>query len=201
MSIFAYVRCSAADQNEARQIAAMEKLQVPPENVFIDKQSGKDFNRPKYQALIERLQPGDVIYFHSLDRMGRNYLDTVEQWRVITREKGADVVILDMPLLDTRVHKDLLGTLIAELVLNLLSYTAQNEYESIKKRQAQGIAAARARGVHMGRPAKRCPENFKELASQWERGKLATKEFMRQTGLSENTLYRRLREQKIVRKK
>ena len=201
MKIYGYIRVSSVDQNEDRQILAMNSLQIPPENIVIDKQSGKDFERTGYKNLVKKLRTGDLLYVLSIDRLGRNYEEIQNQWRVLTKEKGVDIVVIDMPLLDTRLHKDLIGTFISDIVLQILSFVSQSERDNIKKRQAEGIAAARTRGVHLGRPVKKPPENFKMLAKQWERGKLRTTDFMTQTGLSETTLYRRLREHKVIRKK
>ena len=152
---YGYVRVSSQDQNEDRQLIEMERVGISKNNIYIDKQSGKDFNRPKYKKLIRRLQEGDVLYILSIDRLGRNYEEILNQWRLITKDMKVDVVVIDMPLLDTRRDKNLLGTFISDMVLQLLSFVAQNERENIKKRQAQGIAAAKARGVKFGRP-KRC---------------------------------------------
>jgi len=179
----------------------MTELNIPQRQIFVDKQSGKDFNRLAWQSLVKKLKYRDLLYIQSIDRLGRNYEDIQNWWRILTKEKGVDIVVLDMPLLDTRRNKDLLGTLIADLVLNLLSYVAHNEREIIRKRQAEGIAAAKSRGVRFGRPSKKLPENFRELAKQWECRKLTTAEFMKQTGMKETTLYRRLREYKITKKK
>jgi DNA invertase Pin-like site-specific DNA recombinase len=201
MTTYGYVRVSTADQNEDRQMIAMGELNIPPERVYMDKLSGKDMNRPAYKSLTEKLRPGDLLYIKSIDRLGRNYEDVQNQWRVLTKERGVDIAVIDMPLLDTRNGRDLMGTFIADVVLQLLAFVAQNERETIRKRQAEGIAAARARGVHMGRPVKRLPDNFPELARQWERGKLRTIDFVAQTGLTETTLYRRLREHKAGRRK
>jgi len=201
MAAYGYVRVSSADQNEDRQMIAMGELNIPSEFIFMDKQSGKDFDRPAYKELLKKLRPGDLLHIKSIDRLGRNYEEIQNQWRVLTKERGVDIAVIDMPLLDTRNGKDLLGTFLADIVLQVLSFVAQHERETIRKRQAEGIAAARARGVHMGRPAKRLPENFMELAKLWGRGKLRTVDFMAQTGMTETTLYRRLREHKIVRKK
>jgi len=194
---YAYCRVSDVCQNEDRQLDAIAELGIPKEQVFVDKQSGRDFNRPAWKALVRNLKKGDLLYVCSIDRLGRNYEDIQNWWRVLTKEKGVDIVVLDMPLLDTRKGRDLLGTLIAYLVLNLLSYVAQNERETIRKRQSEGIASAKARGVQFGRPAKKPPDNFVDLAKQWKRGKLKTKELMQITGLSETTLYRRLRELRL----
>ena len=151
---YGYVRVSTRDQNEARQLVAMKEFGISDDCVYMDKQSGKDFNRPKYQELIQRLQPNDVLVVKSIDRLGRNYEDILEQWRVITKEKQAAIVVIDMPLLDTRQGKDLTGTLIADIVLQLLSYVAETERNFIRQRQAEGIAAAKARGQRFGRPKK-----------------------------------------------
>ena len=201
MTTYGYVRVSAADQNEDRQLLAMQELNIPPERVYMDKLSGKDFNRPAYKTLSETLRLGDLLYVKSIDRLGRNYEDIQNQWRVLTKERGVDIAVIDMPLLDTRLNRDLMGTFIADLVLQILSFVAHSERDSIRKRQAEGIAAARARGVHMGRPVKRPPAHFAELAKLWERGKLPTSDFMAQVGMTETTLYRRLRELGVVRKK
>ena len=150
IKIYGYVRVSTADQNEGRQLDAIATLKIPDSQIFIDKLSGKDFNRPAYQALMKKIKAGDLLYIKSIDRLGRNYEDIQTQWRILTKDKGVDVVVLDMPLLDTRLNKDLMGTFIADLVLQILSFVAQSERETIRKRQAEGIAAARARGVRFG---------------------------------------------------
>lgn len=201
MAIYGYIRVSSTDQNENRQLDALDALKIPHRNIYIDKQSGKDFKRPSYQVLISKLRPGDLLHILSIDRLGRNYEEIQSQWRTLTKERGVDIAVIDMPLLDTRLNKDLMGTFIADLVLQILSFVAHSERDAIRKRQAEGIAAARARGVHMGRPVKRLPENFMELAHRWQRGKLTTTEFIQRTGITETTLYRRLREHQIVRRK
>ncbi|MDR2570686.1 MAG: recombinase family protein [Oscillospiraceae bacterium] len=201
MATYGYVRISDQSQNEDRQMLAMDALKVPKPQIFTDKQSGKDFDRPAYKLLTKKLRAGDLLYILSIDRLGRNYEDIQNQWRILTKEKGVDIVVIDMPLLDTRQGKDLMGTFIADLVLQILSFVAHCERDAIRKRQAEGIAAARARGVHMGRPVKRSPENFTKLAKEWQIGKLTTKELIRQTDLTESTLYRRLGEHQIKRKK
>ena len=201
MEIYGYVRVSSTDQNEDRQMISMNELNIPTEHIFIDKQSGKDFNRPAYQAVIDRLCFGDLLYIKSIDRLGRNYEEIQNQWKLLTKERGVDIAVIDMPLLDTRNGKDLVGTFLADIVLQILSFVAQNERDNIRKRQSEGIKAARARGVHMGRPVKSPPENFGVLAKQWEHGELRTVDFMKITGLTETTLYRRLREYHVVRKK
>jgi DNA invertase Pin-like site-specific DNA recombinase len=194
MNTYGYIRVSSADQNEDRQLAAMQELGILPENLFIDKQSGKDFNRPKYVELAEKLRTGDLLYIKSIDRLGRNYEEIQNQWRTITKEKGVDIVVIDMPLLDTRLHKDLMGTFIADLVLQVLSFVAHSERDNIRKRQAEGIAAAKARGVQFGRPEKALLDNFAEIITQWERGNITFEEALKQTGLKKTTFYRLLRE-------
>lgn len=193
-SIYGYIRVSSTDQNEDRQTDAMNKEGIPPKNIFLDKQSGKDFNRPQYKKLIKKLKPGDTVCILSIDRLGRNYNDIQEQWRVITKEIGADISVLDMPLLNTKNGKDLMGTFIADLVLQILSFVAQNERENIRKRQAEGIAAAKARGVVFGRPAIDLPKNFGDIVRSWERKEISFDEALKLTSLSESTFYRRLRE-------
>ncbi len=158
--IYGYVRCSSADQNEDRQMIALHEAAVPEKNIFMDKQSGKDFDRPNYKKLVQELKAGDLLYILSIDRLGRNYEEIQNQWRILTKEIGIDICVLDMPLLDTRNGKDLMGTFIADLVLQILSFVAQSERESIKKRQAEGIAAAKARGVKFGRPEKEAPDDL-----------------------------------------
>ena len=194
MANYGYIRVSSVDQNEDRQMFAMSGLGIPPAHIFTDKLSGKDFNRPAYQSLFKELKSGDLLYIKSIDRLGRNYDEIQNQWRILTKEKGIDIAVIDMPLLDTRTGKDLMRTFLADIVLQILSFVAQNERETIRKRQAEGITAARARGVHLGRPIKRLPENFYTLVQRWERGKLSIGELASQTGLKESTLYRRLRE-------
>lgn len=191
---YAYIRVSTADQNEDRQLDAMTALAIPDAQIYTDKLSGKDFNRSAYRALVKRLRPGDLLYIQSIDRLGRNYEDIQTQWRILTKDKGIDIAVLDMPLLDTRQGKDLMGTFIADLVLQILSFVAQSERESIRKRQAEGITAAKVRGVRFGRPIKKPPDNFTELVKLWERGKVSVEEAWRQTGLKPATFYRRLRE-------
>ena len=163
MGIYGYVRVSSTDQNENRQMIALKEVFVPEKNIFMDKQSGKDFERPNYKKLIRKLRSGDLLYIISIDRLGRNYEEIQKQWRVLTKEIGIDICVLDMPLLDTRQGKDLMGTFIAELVLQILSFVAQNERESIRKRQAEGIAAAKAKGIKFGRPEKQVPNDFEKI--------------------------------------
>lgn len=199
--IYGYVRVSSTDQNEDRQLFALAEVGVPEKHVFMDKQSGKSFDRPQYKKMIKRLKAGDLLYVLSIDRLGRNYEEIQNQWRVITKEIGADVCVLDMPLLDTRQGKDLMGTFIADLVLQILSFVAQSERENIRKRQAEGIAAAKAKGVRFGRPEKDVPENFANLIKLWEQKELPLTEVLKQCNMSEATFYRRLREFRLHLKK
>ena len=169
-TIYGYIRVSTREQNEARQKIAMLDFPVPEENIFMDKQSGKDFNRTAYRKLVRKMKKGDILVIQSIDRLGRNYEEILEQWRILTRERGIDIVVIDMPLLDTRDKgRDLTGTFVADLVLQILSYVAQNERENIRKRQAEGIAAAKQRGVHFGNPGKPVPESFEEVVGRWRR--------------------------------
>jgi len=199
MEIYGYVRVSSTDQNEDRQLIALRDKGVDDKNIYMDKQSGKDFNRPQYKKLVRKLRPGDLLYILSIDRLGRNYEEIQNQWRVLTKEKGIDICVIDMPLLDTRQGKDLMGTFIADLVLQILSFVAQSERENIKKRQAEGIAAAKARGVKFGRPEKEVPEDFGEIVKVWEQKKLPFSEALKRCGMSEATFYRRLREYRLLR--
>ena len=191
---YGYVRVSSLDQNEGRQLAAMAAAGVAEENLFIDKQSGKDFDRPQYAKMVGELKRGDVLFILSIDRLGRNYEEIQRQWRILTKEIGVEICVIDMPLLDTRGGKDLLGTFIADLVLQILSFVAQTERENIKSRQAQGIAAAKARGVRFGRPEKRLPDDFPEIVEKWSLGQLSTEDAANLCGISESTFYRRKRE-------
>lgn len=190
-NIYGYVRVSSTDQREDRQLLAMEQVGIPPDRLYIDKQSGKDFARPSYQALVSILQSGDTLYILSIDRLGRNYEEIQEQWRILTKEIGIDIVVLDMPLLDTRKGKDLIGTFIADLVLQVLSFVAQTERENIRKRQEEGIAAAKARGVHFGRPQLDEPEDFSALVDAFDSKSLSLREVTAQAGMSQATFYRR----------
>ena len=186
--IFGYVRVSSRDQNETRQIIALESYGVPARNIFIDKQSGKDFERPKYKQVLKKLKPGDLLVIKSIDRLGRNYDEILEQWRIITKEIRADVVVLDMPLLDTRKQPSYLtGTFIADLVLQILSYVAQTEREMIRKRQAEGIAAAKARGVKFGRRPLPLPESYEDVRQKWESGQLSARAAAIALGVSHST--------------
>lgn len=198
MKIYGYIRVSSTDQNEDRQRIALAAKDVPLSNIYIDKQSGKDFERPNYKRMIKKVKPGDLIYIMSIDRLGRNYKEIQEQWRILTKVKEVDICVIDMPLLDTRTAKDLMGTFIADLVLQILSFVAENERVNIKKRQEQGIAAAKARGVRFGRPEKPVPENFSEIVHRWETKELAIDEVLRICGMSDATFYKRLRELRIA---
>lgn len=197
MNTYGYVRVSSTDQNEDRQMLAMWEKTVPEKHIFVDKQSGKDFDRPQYQMLVKKLKPGDLLYILSIDRLGRNYEEIQRQWRVLTKDIGIDVCVIDMPLLDTRNGKDLMGTFIADLVLQILSFVAENERETIRKRQAEGIAAAKLKGVRFGRPEIPPPDNFAEIVAAWEAKKIPFAEAVRQCGMSEATFYRRLREYRL----
>ncbi|MCI6455358.1 recombinase family protein [Hungatella sp.] len=168
---YGYIRVSTREQNEDRQLIALREMSVPEKNIFMDKQSGKDFDRPAYKRLLRKLKKDDLLYIKSIDRLGRNYLEIQEQWRAITKDKGVDIVVLDMPLLDTRRGKDLVGTFLADIVLQVLSFVAENERTNIRQRQAEGIAAAKARGVRFGRPPKPLPEGFHCAYQRWKSGK------------------------------
>ena len=196
---FGYIRVSSTDQNEDRQLDALRGKAVPPRNIYMDKQSGKDFNRPQYRRMVRRLRRGDLLYILSIDRLGRNYEEIQRQWRMLTKEVGVDICVIDMPLLDTRSGKDLMGTFIADLVLQILSFVAQSERENIHKRQQQGIAAAKARGVRFGRPAVETPEDFGALVEAWERHERSFSDTIALCGMSEATFYRRVREYRIER--
>lgn len=195
--IYGYVRVSSTDQNEERQMVALAEAGVPEKNIFMDKQSGKSFDRPQYKKMVKKLKSGDLLYALSIDRLGRNYEEIQNQWRVITKEIGADICVLDMPLLDTRQGKDLMGTFIADLVLQILSFVAQSERENIKKRQEQGIAAAKAKGVRFGRPEIPLPDNFGKLVKDWEKKRISLEEVLKLCNMSEATFYRKLREYRI----
>ena len=187
--VYGYIRVSTAEQNDDRQRIALELLGIPESNFFVDKQSGKSFDRPAYKRLMKRLRRGDLLCVKSIDRLGRDYHEIIEQWRLITREKGADIRVLDMPLLDTTYAKDLLGTFIADLVLQVMSFSAQLERENILQRQAEGIAAAKARGVKFGRKPLPTPDDFYELYRQWRAKEIKTKEMTALCGCSRRTLY------------
>ena len=190
---YGYIRVSTREQNEGRQVAAMQELSIPEENVFLDKQSGKDFRRPQYQRLVKKLKPDDLLYIKSIDRLGRNYDEILEQWRLLTKEKQVaiekriDIVVLDMPLLDTRRGKDLMGTFLSDIVLQVLSFVAENERASIRQRQAEGIAAAKARGVRFGRPPRPLPENYHSAYQRWKAGTITGTAAAKECGMPLST--------------
>lgn len=198
MKTYGYVRVSSTDQNAERQMIALREAAVLKKNIFMDKQSGKNFDRPNYKKLVRKLRVGDLLYILSIDRLGRNYEEIQTQWRILTKEIGVDICVLDMPLLDTRNGKDLMGTFIADLVLQILSFVAQSERENIRKRQAEGIAAAKAKGVKFGRPEKEAPDNFGNLVKAWEQKQLPINEVLKQCNMSEATFYRRLRDYRML---
>ena len=190
MQTYAYIRVSTREQNEDRQIIAMTEFGVERSKMIIEKQSGKNFERPLYRKLLKKLKPGDILVIKSIDRLGRNYDEIIEQWRIITKEKQAAIVVLDMPLLDTRQGRDLTGTLIADIVLQLLSYVAQTEREFIKRRQAEGIAAAKERGVRFGARPKEKPDDYAAVRNSWQRGEISAREAARRIGISHTTFMR-----------
>lgn len=187
---YGYIRVSSTDQNEDRQVLAMQSKQIPPKNIYIDKQSGKDFDRPKYKKLLKKLKPGDLLYILSIDRLGRNYEEIQNQWRFLTKDIGIDICVIDMPILDTRTYKDLLGTFISDLVLQILSFVAQNERENIRKRQAEGIAAAKPKGVKFGRPIIQPPTDFPQIVKEFEKQKITLDEALQKCNMSKSTFYR-----------
>ena len=188
-----YVRVSSTDQNENRQLMTLCKVNIPIKNIYTDKLSGKDFNRPQYKKLVKKLRPGDLLYILSIDRLGRNYEEIQKQWRILTKEINIDICVLDMPLLDTRNRKDLMGTFIADLVLQILSFVAQSERETIRKRQREGIAAAKTRGVKFGRPPRPIPENFHEIHLAWRNKKMTLRQAAAACGMPEGTFYGKVR--------
>lgn len=187
-TIYGYIRVSTREQNEDRQRLALAALPVPKENIYMDKQSGKDFERPQYRRLVRRLRRDD-LYVKSIDRLGRNYSEILEQWRMLTKEKGVDIAVLDMPLLDTRRGKDLMGTFLSDIVLQVLSFVAENERDNIRQRQAEGIAAAKARGVRFGRPPLPLPDNFHMLHQAWRGQKITLRQAARACGMPTGTFY------------
>lgn len=193
MNTYGYVRVSSQDQNEDRQMIAMREFGVMDSMIFLDKQSGKDFNRPQYIKMKETIQEGDLLVVKSIDRLGRSYEEIGEQWRILTKEKKIDIYVIEMSMLDTRRYKDLVGTFIADLVLQVLSFVSQNERENIRQRQAEGIAAARLKGVRFGRPRIQTPDCFDELIRRWRKGTLSRKEIENRCGISTTTFYRRVR--------
>lgn len=192
--IYGYVRVSSMEQNEDRQMIALKSAGVRQGCIFMDKQSGKDFHRADYEKMVSLLGNGDLLYIMSIDRLGRNYHEIQEQWRILTKEIGIDICVIDMPLLDTRNGKDLLGTFMADLVLQILSFVAENERDNIRKRQEQGIVAAKRRGVRFGRPETKVPDDFRDIVSAWERGRLKIDDVLERCQVSRSTFYRRLRE-------
>ncbi|QWT53062.1 recombinase family protein [Eubacterium sp. MSJ-33] len=191
---YGYIRVSATDQNLDRQLIALKNAGVETKRIFVDKLSGKDFNRPNYKRLIKRLKRGDLLYIVSIDRLGRNYTEIQEQWRMLIHDKQVDICVLDMPLLDTRNKKDLMGTFVAELVLQILSFVAENERANIRKRQAEGIAAAKARGVQFGRPKIVLPDDFVDIVYAWKRQELTLNDILQRYPISRTTFYRRAKE-------
>ena len=190
---YGYIRVSSREQNEGRQLIAMQEIGVTEKNLYLDKQSGKDFLRPAYQAMVRQMERNDLLYIKSIDRLGRNYTEILEQWRCLTKEIGVDICVLDMPLLDTRRGKDLIGTFLSDIVLQVLSFGAENERMSIRQRQAEGIAAARARGVRLGRPLLPLPDNFIEICVAWEQNAIGTLQAADLCGVSVSTFRRHAR--------
>lgn len=195
-NVYGYVRVSTREQNEDRQLLALGSVRVPKKNIYVDKQSGKDFNRPMYRRMLQRLRQEDLLYIKSIDRLGRDYEEVLEQWRVLTKEKGVDIVVLDMPLLDTRRGRDLMGTFLSDIVLQVLSFVAENERKNIRERQREGIQAAKMRGVQFGRPSKPVPDNFEQIYSQWRQKAISAEEAARLCDLTAATFYRRARERR-----
>ena len=187
---YSYVRVSSKDQNEARQLLALKTIGIPEKNIYIDKQSGKDFERPEYRKLLKKLRRDDLLYIHSIDRLGRNYADILEQWRILTKDKGVDIVVLDMPLLDTRRGKDLMGTFLSDIVLQVLSFVAENERTNIRQRQAEGIREAKAKGVRFGRPRLAIPEGFPDVLQLWLDEQISLREASRRMNTNHNTFSR-----------
>ena len=191
--VYGYIRVSSTDQNEDRQLIALYGKGVPDERIYMDKQSGKDFKRPQYRRMVQKMKKDDLLYIKSIDRLGRNYKEIQEQWSILTKDKGIDICVVDMPLLDTRQCKDLMGTFIADLVLQILSFVAENERANIRQRQAEGIAAAKARGVKFGRPPVPLPENFYAVHQAWRGGKLPLREAAQKCGMPVSTFYAKAR--------
>jgi len=187
ISTYGYIRVSTREQNEDRQLIALRELSIPEGSIYMDKQSGKDFDRPQYKKLVRKLKKDDLLYVKSIDRLGRSYEEIQNQWRVLTKEKGVDIVVLDMPLLDTRRGKDLMGTFLSDIVLQVLSFVAENERTNIRQRQAEGIAAARARGVRFGRPPRPLPENYRSAYQRWKAGAITGTEAAKECGMPLST--------------
>lgn len=194
--VYGYVRVSTREQNEDRQLVALNEMQVPKKDIYIDRQSGKDFRRPMYQKMLRKLKQGDLLYIKSIDRLGRDYGEILEQWRILTKKNKVDIVVLDMPLLDTRRGKDLMGTFLSDVVLQILSFVAENERTNIRQRQREGIEAAKQRGVQFGRPEKPIPENFVQVCDKWLIKEISGEEAARQCNLAVTTFYRRARQYK-----
>lgn len=186
---YGYIRVSSREQNEGRQVEALKEMVVEAKNIFMDKQSGKDFDRPQYKRMVRKLKRDDLLYIKSIDRLGRNYEEILEQWRILTKEKGIDIVVLDMPLLDTRRGKDLMGTFLSDIVLQVLSFVAENERTNIRQRQAEGIAAAKACGVKFGRPELPYPDNFQEIHRDWRKKKITLRQAAEACGMPVGQLY------------
>ncbi|MBR1444169.1 MAG: recombinase family protein [Firmicutes bacterium] len=193
---FSYCRVSTKEQNEDRQIIALESYGISKKNIFIDKESGKDFNRKNYRKLMKKLKSGDILVIKSIDRLGRNYNDVLDEWRNITKVKNVDIIVLDMPLLDTTKHKDLIGTLISDIVLQLLSYVAENERTNIRQRQAEGIAAAKVRGVRFGRPPLPIPQNFNSILNKCENSEISMRNGAKECGMAYSTFRDKLKKSK-----
>lgn len=198
-NVYGYVRVSTKEQNEDRQLIALQEVDVSENNIYMDKQSGKDFERPQYKKLLRKIKKDDLLYIKSIDRLGRNYEEIQQQWRVITKEKGVDIVVLDMPLLDTRRGKDLVGTFLSDIVLQVLSFVAENERTNIRQRQAEGIAAAKAKGVRFGRPEHPLPDDFDDIVNAWQEKKIPFEQVLERGGFSAATFYRRLKEHRSKR--
>ena len=193
MSVYGYIRVSSKDQKEDRQQIALKEVGVNLQNIYVDKQSGKDFNRPQYKKMLRKLKKDDLLYIKSIDRLGRNYEEILQQWRILTKEKGVDIVVLDMPLLDTRRGKDLMGTFLSDIVLQVLSFVAENERTNIKQRQAEGIAAAKAQGIKFGRPPLPLPDNFYEVHKAWRSKKITLKQAAEACNMPAGTFYGKAR--------
>lgn len=192
-NVYAYIRVSSREQNEDRQMIALKELVISEKNIFVDKQSGKDFERPSYKRMVRRMKRDDLLYIKSIDRLGRNYEEILEQWRILTKEKGIDIVVLDMPLLDTRRGKDLMGTFLSDIVLQVLSFVAENERTNIRQRQAEGIAAAKAKGVKFGRPALPYPDNFRKIHRDWRKKRITLRQAAEACGMPVGTFYAKAR--------
>lgn len=193
---YGYVRVSTKEQNEDRQLIALMKMQVPRENIYIDKQSGKDFERPMYKCMLKKLKPNDLVYVKSIDRLGRDYKEILEQWRILTQEKMVDIVVMDMPILDTRMGKDLVGIFLSDVALQIMSFAAENERELIRQRQKEGIEAAKMKGIQLGRPAKPLPENFEQICRRWVSGEISGRKAAKLCGMPVTSFCRKGRKRK-----